>query len=148
MNQLINGYNAWYHLAMARPSEYEAAKIAKGVSDYIASCKTNNYLPTIEGLAVHLGVWRSTLYDWADPKSDVYHKEFHDIFEQLRAAQASQLLQNGLVNNYNSTITKLMLTKHGYNDKSEVDHTTKGERIAGFNFLKNGDDNTDNTTDA
>jgi hypothetical protein len=23
-----------------------------------------------------------------------------------------------------------MLTKHGYNDKSEVDHTTKGERIA------------------
>ena len=85
---------------------------------------------------------------WADPKSDVYHEEFHDIFEQLRAAQASQLIQNGLVNNYNSTITKLMLTKHGCNDKSEVDHTTKGERIAGFNFIKNGDDNTDNTPDA
>jgi hypothetical protein len=121
---------------MARPSEYDAITTAQGVSVYVADCKQNNFLPTIEGLAVHLGVWRSTLYDWADPKSDVYHEEFHDIFEQLRAAQASQLLQNGLVNNYNS------------NDKSEVDHTSKGERVAGFNFLSNEGDTSDNPTDA
>lgn len=66
----------------------------------------------------------------------------------MRAAQASQLLQNGLVNHYNSTITKLMLTKLGYSDKREVDHTSKGERAAGFNFLNNEGDRPDNTIDA
>ena len=76
------------------------------------------------------------------------HPEFSDILEQLLSAQASQLIQNGLVNNYNPTITKLMLTKHGYRDKAEVDHTTKGERVAGFNFVSNGGTETDNPTDA
>jgi hypothetical protein len=138
----------WYNLAMVRPSEYEAEAIASGVSAYVALCKDNSYLPTIEGLAVHLGVARQTLYDWTDPKSDRFHEEFSDILEQLKAAQASQLIQNGLVNNYNSTITKLMLTKHGYNDKSEVDHTSKGERVAGFNFVSNEGDTPDNPANA
>lgn len=53
----------------------EATKIASGVSEYVSDCKSNNY-PTIEGLAVHLGVWRSIFYDRADSKSDVYHPEF------------------------------------------------------------------------
>jgi hypothetical protein len=133
---------------MARPPEYDATTIASGVSAYVALCKVNNYLPTIEGLAVHLGVARQTLYDWTDSKGDRFHEEFSDILEQLKAAQASQLIQNGLVNNYNPTITKLMLTKHGYNDKSEVDHTSKGERVAGFNFLSNEGGTPDNQTDA
>ena len=66
----------------------------------------------------------------------------------MKAAQASQLIQNGLVNNYNATITKLMLTKHGYRDKQEVDHTTDGKPIAGFNFVSNGGTPSDNTADA
>jgi hypothetical protein len=115
---------------MARPAEYDAKTIANGVSAYVTLCNQKNYLPTIEGLAVHLGVARATLYDWADPKSDRFHAEFSHIFEQLKAAQASQLIQNGLVNNYNPTITKLMLTKHGYNDKAQVDHTSDGKPIA------------------
>jgi hypothetical protein len=53
-------------------SEYEATKIASGVSEYVFDCKSNNDLPTIEGLAFHHGVWRSIFYDRADPKSDVY----------------------------------------------------------------------------
>ena len=48
---------------MARPSEYDAIKTPKGVSAYIETCKQQNFLPTIEGLAVELGVWRSTLYE-------------------------------------------------------------------------------------
>jgi hypothetical protein len=34
------------------------------------------------------------------------------------------------------------------NPDNKTDLTTKGQAIAGFNFIKNGDDNTDNTTDA
>jgi len=101
---------------MGRPLEYEAVKIAKGVAAYITASKKQHYLPTIEGLAVHLCVARETLYAWAKK-----FPEFSDIFEQLRAAQASQLIQNGLIGTYNSTITKLMLTKHGYVDKAHVE---------------------------
>src|SRR5262249_28803941 len=75
-----------------------------------------------EGLAVALGIARSTVYLWADK-----HPEFSDILELLLSQQAAQLIQNGLSGRYNSTITKLMLTKHGYSDKQEVEH--KGERI-------------------
>lgn len=105
---------------MARPTEYDTVTIAEGVSHYISAAKEQNYLPTVEGLAVHLCVARQTLYDWSNPQSDRFHEEFSDIFEQLKAAQASQLIQNGLINNYNSTITKLMLTKHGYKDKADL----------------------------
>lgn len=112
-----------------RPTEYEAERIAKAVTAYIKECDRKLYLPTIEGLAVHLEVRRETLYDWANPKSDRYHEEFSDIFDALRAKQAAQLIQNGLANNYNSTITKLMLTKHGYTDKQETDITTGGKEI-------------------
>jgi hypothetical protein len=34
------------------------------------------------------------------------------------------------------------------NPESKTDLTSLGKAIAGFNFIKNGDDNTDNTTDA
>jgi hypothetical protein len=100
-------------MAFGRPSEYDATKHPAGVAAYVALCKQQNYLPTLEGLAVHLGVARQTLYDWGTAGGPRYQLEFSDILEQLMAAQASQLVQNGLVNNYNPTITKLMLTKHG-----------------------------------
>jgi hypothetical protein len=70
---------------MARPAEYDAETIDHGVSAYVQLCKEQNYLPSIEGLAVHLCVARATLYDWADSKSERYHEEFSDIFEQLKA---------------------------------------------------------------
>lgn len=122
-------------MAGGRPTKYDAEEVAKSVVEYITECNENNYLPSIEGLAVKLKVWRSTLHDWADPKSDVYHPEFHDIFEQLKARQAMQLIQNGLVNNYNSTITKLILTKHGYVDRQDVTSDSKPVQVAGFNYV-------------
>jgi hypothetical protein len=114
-------------MTTGRPTEYDAVKIAKATSKYIAACKSQFYLPTVEGLAVHLCVARQTLYDWANSKSDRYHPEFSDILEALLAAQGSQLIQNGLKGEYNSTITKLMLTKHGYTDKQDI--TSGGEKL-------------------
>lgn len=102
-------------MAGGRPPEYHADKIAKEVAHYIELCHEKQYLPTIEGLAVHLCVARSTLYEWSNT-----YPEFSDIFEQLKAAQASQLIQNGLAGSYNPTITKLMLTKHDYVEKQEL----------------------------
>lgn len=130
-------------MGAGRPPKYEAKRVAQEVRDYVSSCKSNNYLPTLEGLAVHLEIGRQTIYDWYHA-----HKEFSYIVEQLLAAQASMLQQNGLVNNYNASITKLLLTKHKgvldqkpYSDKVETDITTGGDKIS-FNVVAYGDNPT------
>lgn len=81
-------------------------------------------LPTRGGLAIYLGVSRDTLYEWARE-----HKEFSDIMEWLGAIQEDDLINQGLSGRYNSTIAKVLLTKHGYTDKIETDITSKGESI-------------------
>jgi len=74
-------------------------------------------LPTIEGLALDLHISRDTLYEW-----EKENKEFSDILEQLRQLQASKLIQNSILNRYNSTIAKMILSgKHGYVEKTEQD---------------------------
>lgn len=72
-------------------------------------------LPTIEGLAVWLGVSRDTIYEW-----EKHHEEFSDILGRLRAEQADKLINNGLSGDYNSTIAKVLLTKHGYREGQEI----------------------------
>ncbi|MBK28631.1 MAG: hypothetical protein CMO77_07330 [Verrucomicrobiales bacterium] len=71
-------------------------------------------MPMIESLSVVLGVARSTIYKWAEEKP-----EFSDILDALMAVQAKELWNRGLVGDYNSTMAKLALTKHGYSDKSQ-----------------------------
>ncbi len=55
--------------------------------------------------------------------------EFSDILENILTDQAKRLINGGLYNKFNSTITKLMLTKHGYVERSEQDITSKGEQL-------------------
>ena len=77
-------------------------------------------LPTIEGLAMYLGISRSTLYLWQKE-----HSQFSDIIETLQQKQATVLINNGLSGDYNPTIAKVLLTKHGYTDKQEIDQKTE-----------------------
>lgn len=72
-------------------------------------------LPTVEGLALFLGVARSTLYEWKE--SD---EEFSDIIDILLQKQADTLINKGLSGDYNPTIAKVLLTKHGYRDGTEL----------------------------
>lgn len=72
-------------------------------------------LPTIEGLAYFLGTSRDILYDW-----ETKDKEFSYIMEDLRAKQADTLINKGLSGDYNPTIAKVLLTKHGYRDGTEI----------------------------
>ena len=81
-------------------------------------------LPTKGGLARYLGVARETLYDWSSK-----YGEFSDIMEQLGAEQEDRLINNGLSGDYNPTIAKVLLTKHGYRDAVDADLTTKGDKI-------------------
>jgi hypothetical protein len=102
---------------VGRPSKYTDELLAKA-RGYIAHAGHQDKLPTLEGLALYVQVKRSTIYEWSkDPSKE----EFSDIVEQILSTQAETLINKGLKNEYNSSITKLMLHKHNYSEKQEVD---------------------------
>lgn len=125
-----------------RPSDYSEEILTKA-REYLDSCQDENSrvvdmeneekgyqkyknklvvnLPSVAGLALYLGVARSTVYKWADE-----HEEFSDILEDILAEQEKRLIENGLSGDYNPQITKLVLGKHGYHDKQDVDQNIKG----------------------
>lgn len=73
-------------------------------------------VPSIEGLAVYLKLSRQSIYNYKDASS-----EFLDIVELIEAKQAMLLINKGLSGDFNGSIAKLMLTKHGYNDKQGIE---------------------------
>ena len=117
-----------------RPVEYNSSILDKA-NEYLETCIDERYdwtksdgaqstsyehrilvrLPSIEGLARYLSVARSTVYKWKEE-----YPEFSDILEEILAEQAERLISNGLSGDYNPTISKLILTKHGYSDKQEI----------------------------
>lgn len=132
--------------SVGRPAKYSDS-VLKHAEEYLLSCKDEDTtssvqemqahggslmrlqkptvkLPTRGGLAAHLHVSRDTLYEWSR-----VHKDFSYIMERLGSIQEERLINNGLSGTYNSTIAKVLLTKHGYNDKLETDITTGGEKI-------------------
>lgn len=118
-----------------RPPIYNKQIISKA-KEYLKSCKDeevqkvkqeneekgyvmyenvfNVKIPTKGGLAVALNIARDTLYDWASK-----YKEFSDIMERLGAEQEERLINNGLSGRYNSTLSKVLLSKHGYREGLE-----------------------------
>lgn len=119
---------------MARPTDY-SEEILDDAWNYIKEFandtkegdKVKVNLPSIEGLALYLEVSRSTVYLWQKE-----HKEFSYIIETLLQKQAQALINNGLGGTYNPTIAKVLLTKHGYTDKQEIDQKT--EHSGGINI--------------
>lgn len=122
-------------MTAGRPTEY-GPEIEAKCHAYFTHCEENSDLPQIAGLAVYLQVHRDTLYEWGK-----VHPEFSDILGKLMAAQEYNLVKNGLEGKYNSTITKLMLTKHGYTDKQDV--TTGGNPLPILNVLGDNSDKED-----
>ena len=132
-----------------RPTIYNEEILIK-TKEYISQCEDNveeyhktrgntsdSYeriikvnLPTIEGLAVYLGINKDTIYTWRKEK-----QEFSELIEELLAHQAKQLINKGLSGDYNPTIAKVLLTKHGYREGSEL--TGKdGEALPGTVLVK------------
>jgi hypothetical protein len=98
-----------------RPTNY-SDEILEKTKEYINGGwqNTGDAIPTIEGLAVYLGVSRRVIYKWRDEEDK---QEFMHILDEVQALQLRTLLNNGLINNFNSSITKLMMVKHGYTDR-------------------------------
>jgi hypothetical protein len=111
---------------MAQPGEtlFKPDMIGKA-RNYIADhVSFDDPVPTVAGLACVLGVTRKTLYAWAKDPSKV---GVSYILEELAQKQERVLIAKGLLGDFNSPITKMMLTKHGYSDRVDTDVTTNGK---------------------
>lgn len=143
-------------MTVGRPTEYTPELIAKA-REYLATCedeevkvvtgtsqnggeffkhKLNVKIPSKGGLAIALGVSRETLYAWAKE-----YPEFSDIMDAMGAKQEAALIGKGLSGDYNSTIAKVLLTKHGYRDAVDSDLTSKGKALPIYGGLSVQTDN-------
>lgn len=118
-----------------RPTKYNKTTILKKVRAYLKKSQpevvqrvksqgqhsvsyeyvTIPNLPTTNGLSLHLGISRSTLYEWRRK-----YKEFADLIEELIFQQEETLVCYGLSGQFNATITKLILSaRHEYQEKKD-----------------------------
>jgi len=126
---------------MARPTDYTEDVPIKA-QEYLDGCvdsieeyhktrgeKSDSYerivrvkIPTIEGLASYMKISKDTVYAW-----EKIHKEFSYVIDDLRSTQADRLINNGMSGDYNPTIAKVLLTKHGY--REGIDQTTNDKDL-------------------
>lgn len=124
-----------------RPTKY-SKEILKKTQEYLDLCKDGYEriaskrkrstfythkmvvkVPTMGGLAKYLRVHRDTLYEWAKHEEN---KDFSDIIGDLMSEQEDRLINNGLSGDYNPTIAKVLLTKHGYREGHEMSNPDGG----------------------
>lgn len=101
-----------------RPTKYEPEMLAI-TQAYLDSYEAMGHvIPSVVGLAVVLGVAKSTLYEWAKKPEN---EAFSNMLDAIQDTQHLTLLANGLNNKFNSNIVKLVLSKHGYAEKQQVE---------------------------
>lgn len=100
-----------------RPSQLTPELIAKAelyLTDYMSN---DDIVPSVAGLACYLDIPRSSLYNYKGQSDRLL-----DTIERIEQLQEKLLLKGGLLGDFNPTITKLMMSNHGYSDKQEVDN--------------------------
>lgn len=116
-----------------RPVEYNEEKLALARIYLEGGWKEQgDVVPQIAGLALAMGVHRDTCYEWA---SHADKEDFSDIFTRVQGLQERGLINKGLSGDFNPAITKMLLSKHGYSDKLDTDHTSGGEKIRSFSEM-------------
>lgn len=88
------------------PSKYTSDAIDK-INKYLEDAIPENMeIPTVEGIALKLGINRDTLYHWAK-----VHPEFSDTLDKLKMLQKKYLINTGIFGGkeINATIIQLLL---------------------------------------
>lgn len=94
-----------------RPSKYNPSIFSR-VTHYTDKALKEGYFPSIEGLALELGVSARTLYGW-----ETEYPDFFQTMETLRDAQKHMLQAGGLTGKYNARMAIFLLkASHGLTD--------------------------------
>lgn len=109
-----------------RPTEY-SEEILSQAQDYLENYKKlGDEIPSNAGLAVYLGLSRETIQAW---RKEAEKKEFSYILAAIQVKQENVLLNKGLNGDFNSNITKLILGKHGYHEKRDIEANVKQSHL-------------------
>jgi hypothetical protein len=110
-----------------QPTKY-TPEIIDEINKYLAEAVPENMqIPTVEGIALKLGISKDTLYEWAK-----VHPEFSDALGKLKMMQKQALITTGIFGGkeINQTIVALLLkVNHDMVEKSAVDVTSGGKPI-------------------
>jgi hypothetical protein len=126
-------------MAVGRPLKFENVEALQAAIDrYFTDTSESEW--TITGLALALDTSRETLMDYE------HRDEFSDAVKRAKLKVENAYEKRNIKRGNGGDI--FALKQFGWKDRREVDHTSKGERIAGFNFVSNGGPHPDNPPNA
>lgn len=128
---------------MARPTKL-TDNIVDLAAEYVETVwiEKRRAVPTLQGMALHTGIPSETLRDWqryhpTEPNQNETleefgkrcqrHVKFSRIVMKLDDLQADNLVDGALKNKLNAKTANMMLSRHGYVERREVDQTVKGD---------------------
>lgn len=104
-----------------RPPIYTQEELLEKTHYYFQNYfRVGDEVPSKVGLALYLEVAQRTIYEWAENDKN---KEFSHMLDLIHSKQHQVLTNKSLNGEFNSNIGKLMLTKHGYSDKQDMNHS-------------------------
>ena len=84
-------------------------------------------IPSLLGFACRIGVTKDTIHKWKardpnqlDDEKWPQFREFLYLLERLNDLQEVVVLDKGLSGQINASVARLILSKHGYNGKVDV----------------------------
>ena len=107
---------------MARPTKYNDQTVPMTAKYLLEYEGLGDMIPSIAGLSVFLKVSRDTIHEW---RKEEGKEEFSDMLDELLSEQERILFAKGLNNEFNATIVKLALCKHGYSDRQDIEVVDK-----------------------
>lgn len=108
-----------------RPTKLTDELIAKAEMYLVDYMSNDDIVPSVAGLSCYLDVAKSSIYKYRDEDA-----RFSDTLERIESLQEKMLLKGGLMGDFNPTITKLMMSNHGYSEKQQVDNTSSDGSMA------------------
>lgn len=105
-------------MGIGRPTTYDAEMLKKTM-EYIQTGweEKGHAFPSVTGLCQYIHRSRSIVYDWAkDPEKS----EFSDMLDIINERQELIAWAKGMKGDYSASLTKLLLAKHGYHERSEL----------------------------